>query len=336
MNSTALQFITTQRQYLLDNKKNLTIDADTHITSPDNLPEAVSQKLASTENYYHGRPITSEELLAEMNLADVDMALIWQNPAATPYGNDQKENFERLMVANEYIHQSARQYPEKFIPAGWTDPKALGVDLAKKVAQICIQEFGFPILKMNPAQNAYNMDSEMVLAVMDEIIACNGMPAFHFGSDTPYTPVSSLKRLAERYPDTPILAVHMAGGGAGYVEAEKNYTETRELGLKYPNLRFALSAKRDTHMESDIITYQLAGEPFCQNLYCASDAPYGRITWNFGGFRCMFKSLMQNDLHPDRRVKENPGFFDEQAASNFLGNNFAQLIIDRYSLMISK
>src|SRR5258706_16412034 len=122
----------------------------------------------------------------------------------------------------------------------------------------------------------------------------------------------------------------MGGGGAGYMEAEILYHKARELGLRWPNIRFVLSAKRDTHIESDLITYQLAGEPFCKNLFCASDAPYGRMTWNFGGFRAMFRSLTDGDNHTDARLRAQPGLFTAENVQGYLGGNFAEFAAAGY------
>lgn len=149
----------------------------------------------------------------------------------------------------------------------------------------------------------------------------------HFGADTPFTPADGLERMARLHPDHPVLAVHMGGGGAGYLEAEELYRQARELGLRQPNIRFILSARRDTVIESDLITYQLAGEPSCRNLFCGSDAPYGRMTWNFGGFRCMFQSLQNGAAHTDPRLRANPGLFTADIAQNYLGRNFAKFVI---------
>ena len=58
----------------------------------------------------------------------------------------------------------------------------------------------------------------------------------------------------------------MGGGGASYNEADTLYAESRALGLRQSNIHFALSAKRDTHIESDLIAYQAAGTPFLQSI----------------------------------------------------------------------
>lgn len=317
-----------QIDYLSLNRETLVIDADTHATDTENMPLEFKKALAATPNYYHGRPVSAEGLIAEMDMAGVDMALIWQNPAVTPYGNEQDRNFEALLAANRYIFDSAMRYPERFIPAGWTDPKSLGIDLALELINICIAEFGFSLIKMNPAQNAFPITDERVVTVIDYIIKAGAAPAFHFGADTEFTPAEGLAGIAERHPEHPVLGVHMGGGGASYLEAEMLYQNARHLGLEHPNVKFVLSAKRDTHIESDLITYTLAGEPFCHNIFCGSDAPYGRMNWNFGGYRAMFNSLINGKNHTDVRVRTIPGLFTQETAQKYMGGNLAGFMIE--------
>ena len=288
----------------------------------------------NNSNYYHGKPICAEDLLMEMKMAGVDMSLIWQNPAVTHYGADQDYNFQILFRANKYIYKSAEKYPEKFIPAGWTDPKALGKNLAISLVEKCINEFGFLIIKMNPAQNQYNIDSEDVVTVFNKIVELGGIPAFHFGGDTPYTSAEGFEKLALLHPEHPVLGIHMGGGGPSYNDGEKHYIKARELGLRRSNIYFAESAKRDTHIESDLITYQLAGKPFCDHIFCGSDAPYGRESWNFGGYRQMFESLIDGINHTDKRVRANPFLFSRAVSQKYMGGNIAQFVIDGYKNML--
>ncbi len=322
--------------FLEKNKDRLIIDADTHITDIKNMDPEIKKKYMSTDDYYHGKPISAEDLIQEMKMAKVDVSLIWQNPAATVYPGDHAGNFTNLLKANRYIYDSWIKYPEKFIPAGWTDPKALGMNKAIVLVDICVKNFGFPILKMNPAQNKYPIDCEMVFEVLEHIISLGAIPAFHFGADTPYTPAGGLEKVAKKLNPRPLIAVHMGGGGASYKEAEKQYLETRTMGLSNPNIKFILSAKRDTHIESDLINYQLKGEPFNRNLCCASDAPYGRQTWNFGGYRWMFRSLSDDKNHTDKRVRKSPGLFNDEAVQNFMGRNFAEIVMQGYRSILSK
>jgi len=320
--------------FLEKNKDHLIIDADTHITDIKNMDFEVKKKLMSTDDYYHGKPINAEDLLREMKMAEVDMSLIWQNPAATTYPGDHAGNFTSLLKANRYIFESWIKYSDKFIPAGWTDPKALGMNKALVLVDICVNNFGFPIVKMNPAQNKYPIDCEMVFEVLDHIISLGAIPAFHFGADTPFTPASGLEKVSKRLNPYPVIAVHMGGGGASYKEAEKQYLETRMMGLRNPNIKFILSAKRDTHIESDLISYQMAGEPYSRNICCASDAPYGRQTWNFGGYRWMFRGLKDGENHTDKRIRKNPGLFNDEVIQNFMGRNFAEIVINGFKSIV--
>jgi len=336
MRSGARDRIERQLQFLKRKKNKLVIDADTHISNVDYLAEPYRSRYYETDNYYHGKPISAEDLLAEMKMAGVDMSLVWQNTAVTPYGNDRKVNFKTLLSADRYLFEMDLKYPGKFIPGGWTDPKNLGVDLAIKMAEICVKEFGFLFVKMNPAQNEYPIDSDSVVTVFKKIVELGAIPAFHFGSDTPFTPAEGLEKLALLHTEHPVVGIHMGGGGPSYMDGEEHYNKARELGLRHPNIKFIESAKRDTHIESDLITYQLAGEPFSRNICCASDAPYGRQTWNFGGYRAMFKSLIDGANHTDKRVQNNPNLFTEEVAQNFMGRNFAEMVIEGYERLLDK
>jgi len=313
--------------YLRNNRDRLICDSDTHISDPRILSPEMSTRLAKEPNYYHGRPITSEELLLEMELAGIDVSLCWQNPAATPYSGDPELDYQTLLAANRYIASAAKKYPQRLMPAGWTDPRALGVDAAVNLVETCVTEFGFSVVKLNPAQNQFQIDSREVFTVVERIVALGAVPAFHFGADTQFTPADGLGRVASTFSQSPVIGVHMGGGGASYLDAEALYAQARTLGLAHPNIHFALSARRDTHMESDFIAYQMAGEPYCRNLSCASDAPYGKQSWNYGGFRLMLESLTRSDLHPDARIRSNPGLFDGEAIQNYLGRNLTDLIV---------
>lgn len=320
----ALEQIACITDLLEERAAELVIDADVHATDTQRLPPR------EIEHYYHGRPASSEDIVREMDSVGISLANIWQNPAATIYTDSEDENAEILLAANAFVADCACRFPGRFIPSGWTDPKACGVSNAIRIAEICVRRFGFALVKMNPAQNRFMMNSPEVIRVADRIIELGAAPTFHFGADSEFTPVSALEKLAQSYFPHPIVAVHMGGGGASYLEAEYMFHDARELGLKHPNIRYIFSAIRDTHIEDALITYQIAGPPYSRNLFCASDAPYGRMSWNFGGFRAMFRSLCDNPRHPDSRVRTRPQLFCEDAAQKYMGGNFAEFIMDTY------
>ncbi|TVR52461.1 MAG: hypothetical protein EA426_18825 [Spirochaetaceae bacterium] len=275
----------------------LTIDADTHISDPDS--SAFNRRpsgLLSPDDYFHGKPISAEDLIKSMDAAEINMSLVWQNPAVTDYVGDPDADYNTLFAANRYIAESADRYPDRLLPAGWTDPRALGVDGAIRLAEFCVNEFGFPIVKINPAQNGFPIDSEHVLTVVDGIVGLGAVPAFHFGADTEFTPASGLRVVAERIAPNPIIAVHMGGGGAGYVQAEETYHAARRLGLELDNIVYIESAKRETHIETDYLTYEAKGARANTRICCASDAPYGLQIWNFAGHRALLAQHFTSDV----------------------------------------
>ncbi len=336
LSSKAKNRLTGLINYLKTNKDHLVIDGDTHPTDLSRLEEPILQKYKSTSDYYQGRPIGHKDLLYGMATSGIDMSLIWQNPAAFNYTEDKSQNFEKLLQANYDISAFATDFPEKFIPAGWTDPKSLGLDNALKMCEISVMDLGFPIVKMNPAQNAFPIDSDFVFTTVEKIIGLGATPAFHFGGDSPYTPAEGLERIISTFPEHPFIGVHMGGGGSHYVEGDPTYLKARELGLKYPNLFYILSAKRDTHIESDLILYTEKGKPFMENLAWGSDAPYGLQSWNIGGIKNLFKILVNRNTNIQKENGRKPPLFTKDVIQNYLGTNLANLVIKSCETILLK
>ncbi len=312
--------------YLASKGRMLVMDGDVHPTPMAALPDDVADRVRRDPNYYHGRPLVAEDLIAALDRAGIDMAMCWQNPAVLAYIDDEQENYRRLRAANAAIAYLAVEHPTRVMPAGWTDPKALGLELAQRLAQECVAEFAMPVVKMNPAQNSYPIDDPMVLAVVDTIVEMGAVPAFHFGADTLYTPASGLETVALRHPHHPVIGVHMGGGGGHFVEAEETYQAARELGLRRPNVFYVLSAIRDPHIESALLSYAAAGDPFRRNIAVGSDAPYGNMIWNFGGFRALFAAMKPGN-YGDPRLAANPDLLNEETTAGFMGGNLAALIV---------
>lgn len=319
--------------YLRANAGKLVVDGDVHPTDGSALPAAMAAHLSEDSGYFHGRPLLSEHLLVTMDRADVDMALCWQNPAALPYVDSGEENTRLLAASNDRIAALADAHPTRVIPAGWTDPKALGLARAIELARSCVEVRGMAVVKMNPAQNGYAIDDAMVLDVVDEIVALGAIPAFHFGSDTPHTPPAGLAIVAERHPQHPLIAVHMGGGGGHFVEAEETYQAARRLGLTHSNIFYILSAIRDPHIESALLAYAAAGGSFAANLAAGSDAPYGNMIWNMGGFRSLLADL-QAPGHVDPRLVSKPDLISDEIVANIMGGNLMRLIADAYERIL--
>ena len=158
------------------------IDADTHIAPVDGK-------------------FTLENLISNIEKSDTERALVWLTPFY------EGKEIEKYL---EYVYNATKQYPDKLIGFGWADP-TVGVDHAKDMVKRCIDEYGFYGVKLNGAQNNYLIDSEeLAMPVIEEIAKRNKPIAFHIGPDA-YENTHPLRaaRIAELYPETPIIMIHM-------------------------------------------------------------------------------------------------------------------------------
>jgi len=305
------------------------VDADVHISDPsaDHVLE-IPKYVSHPEDYFQGKGVSAEQVVADMAVAGIDMCLVWQNPASTAYVGDPAADFQTLRRANEYVAQAAATYPTKFLPAGWTDPLSLGTEKAKEMACYCIHELGMAVVKLNPAQNHFMVDSPDVVAVIDAIVQNGALPALHFGADTPFTPAEGLLAIARHIAPHPIIAVHMGGGGAGFMEAERLYHEARRIGLEQRNIVFVESAKRETHIETDLIVYAGDSDGASSRLCFGSDSPYGLQSAQLSAMKGLFTRLEDPENHPDARVRDGSVTFGPAIRDGFLGGNIARLYAD--------
>ncbi len=190
------------------------IDADTHI-SP--TPQ-------------QGCSIKAEELIQRIDECGVEKAYAWIHP---PYERGQ------LDESLKYLYQSWKQYPDRIIPFGWADPN-LGIGRALDTVKRCVTEYGFVGVKLNGAQNYFNINDDAVLPVVEAVAESGTVAAFHIGADSaenthPYR----LGAIARRFPDTRFLMIHM--GGASFEDLSQAAIDVaREL----PNVTLVASAIR--------------------------------------------------------------------------------------------
>jgi uncharacterized protein len=247
------------------------IDADCHISS----------------GKHDGIAITMDDLLARMQRSGIEQALIWLKP---PYNKD-------IEPENRSVYQAMRAHPDKFYGFGWTNP-LLGRETALKIIQQSFEEFGFYGIKFNGAQDNYVIDDEQqVLPLIEAAARYDKVIAFHIGADFyenthPYR----LGHIAERFPETRFLMVHM--GGAGTPSLERSAIET---AARYPNITLIGSAIHENAISRAI---QVLGP---DRLCFGSDSP----------FRMMHVQLaMYNALLED---------FDPATREKVLGGNLAAL-----------
>jgi len=148
--------------------------------------------------------ITYDELLHRMDKSGVEQAITWLQP---PYYTNEEES-------NAYVYEAAQKHPDRILPFGWANPHH-GIDKAIDTIKRCTEEYGFLGVKLNGAQNSFLIDDEQMAIPLIEAIAATGqILAFHIGSDAfEQTHPFRLGKIAKRFPETRILAVHMGGVG---------------------------------------------------------------------------------------------------------------------------
>lgn len=177
-----------------------------------------------------GNSILIDEALRRMDRAGVDRALTWLQP---PYGRE-------LDQGNAYVHEAARQHPDRILGFGWADPN-LGVQKAKDTVKRCIDEYGFFGVKLNGAQNSFYIDDpELSIPVIEEIAATGKLLALHVGADAyEHTHPFRVAKIARQFPKLQILVVHM--GGVGHPDMTDAVIEVAQ---DHPDLTLIGSAVR--------------------------------------------------------------------------------------------
>jgi predicted TIM-barrel fold metal-dependent hydrolase len=147
--------------------------------------------------------IPVDALLRRLDRANVDKALVWLRP---PY-------MRHVSEANRYVYQAMQDHPDRVIGFGWVDPH-LGKEQMLDEIKRCHEEYGMYGIKLNGAQNNFIIDSDYAAPFVQAIAETGRVMAFHIGTDAyeathPYR----LGNIAQRYPDTRFLMVHMGGVG---------------------------------------------------------------------------------------------------------------------------
>lgn len=192
------------------------IDADCHISS----------------SKFDGLAITADELIHQMDRAEVDKALVWLKP---PYNKD-------IEPENRAVYEAAQRYGERLLPFGWANPR-LGAESTRDTIKRCFEEYGFYGLKFNGAQDDYVIDDAKLVLPFVEQVAAYGKPiAFHIGSDFPEnTHPYRLGTIAAAFPETQFIMIHM--GGAALPALDRAAIET---AARYPNITIISSAILET------------------------------------------------------------------------------------------
>ena len=234
------------------------IDADVHI-SPFIEP---------------GR-IQAEELIDRMDRAGVERAVTWLQP----------HYFRDVDQGNRYIYESSKKFPSRILGFGWVDPH-FGISSTIETAKRCLDEYGFFGVKLNGAQNEFNIDQETLsMPVLEEITKRGKIAAFHIGTDAfDATHPHRLGKIAAKFPETPFLAVHMGG------VAHKDLTNAMiDVAKDHPNITLIGSAVK-TKPILTAIKYLGA------NRVCfGSDTPFDLMHVELARYHAMLEGEVSSD-----------------------------------------
>lgn len=238
----------------------MVIDSDTHI-SPS--PEG-------------GIGITVETLIELMDKTGTDMSMSW------PYYPYERE---KLPDYCKYIYDSMKKFPQRIAGFGWIDP-SLGIERAVSLTKTCMEEYGLYGVKLNGSQNNFRYDNFKITAPIVDIVAkAGGIVAMHVGADCPQrTHPYFAVRLAQAYPETTFLFIHM--GGVTYPDISDCAVESAELA---PNVLLVGS-----HVGADSILKAVDKLGACKICY-GSDAPFNLMRVERARYTAMLDSHSKDD-----------------------------------------
>lgn len=244
-------------------------DADTHMSPYNNFD----------------RSIDVRQWAELIDKAGVDKALCWLLP----------QGVDDVSESNRYLYKNSKKYA-KMLPFGWANVRE-GLDKAIFDTRQCIEEFGFAGVKLNGAQNAYNIDGPEAMKVAEQIAKLNGIIAFHIGVDQPdFTNPRRAAYVAKAFPEMPVLMVHM--GGAGSPDCSDLVIE---VAKENPNMTLIGSAIDSSKVENAI------KELGSNRVMFGSDIPFADLNQCISNYHNMLSA------------------FDEKTAQDVLWNNAVRL-----------
>ncbi|NLG51924.1 MAG: amidohydrolase family protein [Chloroflexi bacterium] len=231
------------------------IDADCHISS----------------SKFNNVAITADELIAKMDRDGVDKALVWIAP---PYTRD-------IEPENKALYEATRRYPDRLLGFGWANPH-LGHQRTLDDIHRCFEEYGFLGIKFNGAQDDYVIDDpELALPYIEEAARFGKPIAFHIGADFyENTHPIRMGRIAARYPNIPMLMVHM--GGAALPSLDRSAVE---VAAEHPNITLIGSA---VSPKSILRAIQVLGP---DRVAYGSDTPFQLLHVELAKYRALLRDL---------------------------------------------
>ncbi|CAB49022.1 amidohydrolase family protein [Pyrococcus abyssi] len=131
-------------------------------------------------------------------------------------------NIEKAIISdlnNERIAEITREYPDKFIGIAWVDPREKDIDKYFR--------FEFKGIKLHPLLHMFSPGDPVVERVM-KIARDYGLPVFIHSGHPPTSLPWQIEDLARKFPDVPIVIIHMGHGNAFYIQGAIEIAERNE------------------------------------------------------------------------------------------------------------
>ena len=169
-----------------------------------------------------GPPLLAEDLIKLMDADGVDQAIVFLSPSQ--WSMHAKENYYN---SNDYIADVQAKYPERLIGFCCINPryngdKSLGMpDLASQELERCVKDLGLKGVKIHPEVHCFNLDAlckgKSLNSTMETLARLqretdSRIPLIAHGMTTMGCQVDQFGKLAQDYPDVPVIIAH----GAGY------------------------------------------------------------------------------------------------------------------------
>ncbi len=234
------------------------IDADCHISSRQTSPE-----------------IGVAELLRRLDAVGVDKAICWPMVSYT----------REMASDNAAIAAGQRAHPDRIIPFGGVNPR-LGLPEALDELKRCIEVYGMRGIKLNGARDTYAIDDPALAIPLIERIADAGLAlAFHCGAnDFERTHPFRIANISARFPELPILVVHM--GGSGYPSI---HDAVIELAAKHPSW-WLIDSEADYRKIHKALQVLGAGR-----VCYGSDTPFCPMRFEWGMRQVVYQDLSDED-----------------------------------------
>lgn len=254
--------------------RNLIVDADTHISS----------------SRHDGLALLADDLLREMDRAEVDKSLIWLKPTYD----------KKIAAENRAIYDATKAHPNRFLGFGWTNPRH-GLQEAKDEVTRCYEEYGLLGVKMNGAQDDYVIDDAEIAMPVIEHAAKLGKPiAFHIGADFyENTHPFRLGNIARAFPETKFILIHI--GGAAFPALDRAAIETMAANENIITIGSAI------HERAILKAVEVLGP---KRVCFGSDMPFFLVHARLALYRAILRDM------------------DQQAIADILGNNIRRFVGD--------